>query len=72
MLKVWDGMDSLANLMAATDQRGMASARSEKKVQPEAEDIENTSHGDRKSEAGTMGKAILASPKLPGDQRISN
>lgn len=66
MLKVWDGMDSLANLMAAMDQCGMTCARSVKKAPPEAEDIENMSHGDRKSEAGMMSKDIPASSKQDG------
>lgn len=59
-------MDSLANLTAAMDQCGMTCARSVKKAPPEAEDNENMSHGDRKSEAGTMSKDIVASPKQDG------
>lgn len=59
-------MESLANLTAAMDQCGMTCARLVKKAPPEAEDVENMSHGDRKSEAGMMGKDVPASPKQDG------
>lgn len=43
LLKLGDGMDSLANLMAVIDQCGMTCAQPAKEAQPEAENSENES-----------------------------
>lgn len=62
MLKLWDGMDSLATLTAAIDQRGMTCSRPAKKAQPEAENSENESRETGKLRSGCWAKMSWRHP----------